>query len=336
MKKKSTKKVVAKKLTRKHRKNGHYLEFFGIGIGMFIGVLTILGYNAADKPYVLGTSIFLAHDGMESGGASSDNEHEGSQGTDESSENDNETPPPPQPLNNSGTERVHVPSDTLVDCVNPAGKHVRESFQVCEALHKASNKSKFSFTVLKNGKDQKMPPPARVAPSGTVKPEHELENNKGEMGSESGQRQRGRGPGGPEGNQQTHEFRHNNTVAKTAFPLHIDPNTNKLTVTTPSGTKEVSVLPDEAVQRILQMKMLSNVENEASSSADDGSDITSQTTLTEINNKPVFQIKGFSNKKVFGLFPASFAKTVYVSAEDGNVVKTDETFFSKALEAFSF
>jgi hypothetical protein len=317
MKKKTVKKVYPKRIISRRKKNGPYIEFFGIGIGMLIGVLTIVGYSSADKPYVLGTSVFLAHDGVSGG---SDNSGSGSSGD---GTEDHQGPPPPS--ENSGRGKGSMASDTLVDCVNPAGKHVRESYRACAALNKASNQSSFSFTVLKPGKDQKMPPPAHVEPSGTVKPEHELEDeNEGERGSESGHIKN------------THILRHDNTIVRSDFPLSIDPTTNKFSVTLPSGTKELSVMPDKAVARILQNKLLTSVENQASSSAEGGDDAASHTTLTELNNKPVFEVKGFANKKVFGLFPASFAKTVYVSADDGSVVKTDQTFFSKALEALSF
>jgi hypothetical protein len=326
MKKHTAKKVREVHKIRKSKKNGRYLEFFGVGIGMFVGVLAIAGYTSADKPYVLGTSVFLAHDGVSGDGDNSQsgpsvNEHEDRQG-----------PPSTQP-NNSGPGKMTVSSDSLVDCVSPEGKHIRETFQACSALNKASNQSNFSFTVLKQGKNQKMPPPANVAPSGAMMPDHE---NEGEMGSGSGKEIGDHHFYVKKGNNNNIVLRHNNTETKTTFPLSIDPTTNKLTITTPSGKKEVSVLPDEAVERVLQTKTLSNVENQASSGVEDGGDVTSHTTLTELNNKPVFQVKGFSNKKVFGLIPASFAKTVYVSAEDGSVVKTDETFVSKALEILSF
>ena len=37
---------------------------------MIIGVLAVAGYDSADKPYVLGTSVFLARGDAEKGGGS--------------------------------------------------------------------------------------------------------------------------------------------------------------------------------------------------------------------------------------------------------------------------
>jgi hypothetical protein len=62
MKKKTSQKIIHKRPSIRHKKNSHYIEFFGVGIGMVIGILTIVGYSSADKPYVLGTNIFHAQD----------------------------------------------------------------------------------------------------------------------------------------------------------------------------------------------------------------------------------------------------------------------------------
>lgn len=138
---------------------------------------------------------------------------------------------------------------------------------------------------------------------------------------------------------ETNDFsiKKNGAKAKTHFPLSINPLTKELTVTTPSGVKVVAVLPDQAVQNILQKRILNSIEEVSESASDTATASSSaQTTLTELNGEAVFKVKGFSNKKVVGLIPVSFAKTVFVSAEDGDIVKTDETFLSKILETVSF
>jgi len=45
---------------------------------------------------------------------------------------------------------------------------------------------------------------------------------------------------------------HDSTQATTHFPLAVDPETHELTVTTPVGTKTVTVLPDEAVNNFFK------------------------------------------------------------------------------------
>lgn len=114
--------------------------------------------------------------------------------------------------------------------------------------------------------------------------------------------------------------------AKTHFPLSINPTTNQLTVTTPTGTKIVAVLPDEAVQNLLSQKLITSV---ASSSANPG------IVLGLLNNQPAFQISGVDNKKLLGILPILIDKTSYVSAENGQVLQTNETFLNQLLDLLS-
>jgi hypothetical protein len=103
----------------------------------------------------------------------------------------------------------------------------------------------------------------------------------------------------------------------------------------PGSTNMPPITAKNAVEHVLQTGTVTSVENKASSAAGiPGS--TPNTTLTQINNQAVYKINGLANKKVLGIFPAAFAKTVYVSADNGNVVKTDQTFLSKLLEIVSF
>jgi hypothetical protein len=103
----------------------------------------------------------------------------------------------------------------------------------------------------------------------------------------------------------------------------------------PGNINMPPITAKNAVERALQTGSVSSIENEASSAADTPGS-TPNTTLTQVNNQTVYKINGLANKKVLGIFPAAFAKTVYVSADNGTIVKTDQTFFSKLLEAVSF
>ncbi|HEX7042313.1 MAG TPA: hypothetical protein VF189_03615 [Patescibacteria group bacterium] len=124
-----------------------------------------------------------------------------------------------------------------------------------------------------------------------------------------------------------------NVQAHTTFPVSVDPTTNSLTITTPSGTKTVTVLPNVAIQHILDARLLTNIQN---STTDEGSGSAQTVALTTQNGQAVFEVNGTSNKKIFGLFPVSFAKQIVVSAESGNIVGTNETLLSKLLESLSF
>lgn len=127
-------------------------------------------------------------------------------------------------------------------------------------------------------------------------------------------------------------IKNGDTEAETELPISVDPLTHELTVTTAAGVKTVSVLPDKAVQNTLDNKILSNIESQTSSD-----NTTSQkATLTEVNSEPVFAVKGINQKRILGLLPIGFAKTAFVSAQTGQVVKIDETLINKILEAISF
>lgn len=117
--------------------------------------------------------------------------------------------------------------------------------------------------------------------------------------------------------------------AQTHFPLSINPTTNTLTVTTPAGVKDVAVLPDQAVENLLRNKFIDRVAS--------GSALENPTgiRLGLLNNNPVFQILGSDDQKLLGFIPVSIKKTSFVSAEDGTVVKIDQTFINQLLDLLS-
>lgn len=118
--------------------------------------------------------------------------------------------------------------------------------------------------------------------------------------------------------------------AETHFPLSINPTTNTLTVTTPAGTRDVAVLPDQAVTNLLRLKFIDKIAS--GSAAENPTGIK----LGLLGNNPVFQILGSDDQKLFGFIPVSVNKTSFVSAENGQVVKVDETFLNRLLDLFSF
>ncbi|GEM_PF-2296104 len=131
-------------------------------------------------------------------------------------------------------------------------------------------------------------------------------------------------------------LRGNGVEAETHLPISVNPKTKTITVTTPGGVKTVTVFPDQAVERVLQTGIVNSIETKTELNSSSEAKLIPQTTLTHINNEAAFQVKGFANKKVLGVFPVSFAKTVFVSAENGRIVRTDETLVSKLLELLSF
>ncbi len=117
--------------------------------------------------------------------------------------------------------------------------------------------------------------------------------------------------------------------AETHFPLSINPTTNTLTVTTPAGVKDVAVLPDQAIVNLLRLKFIDKI---ASGSAEEN---PTGIKLGLLGNSPVFQVLGVDEQKLLGFINVSIQKTSFVSAENGQVVKVDETFLNRLLDFFS-
>lgn len=117
--------------------------------------------------------------------------------------------------------------------------------------------------------------------------------------------------------------------AETHFPLSINPTTNTLTVTTPAGEKDVAVLPDKAVENLLRNRLIDRI---ASGSAEEN---PTGIKLGLLGNNPVFQILGVDKQKLLGFISVSVNKTSFVSAENGRIVRVDETFLNRLLDLFS-
>lgn len=96
-----------------------------------------------------------------------------------------------------------------------------------------------------------------------------------------------------------------------------------------------TILPDQAVQNLLKTKVFTTVESKKTSTPGESNATTQKTTLTELNNEPVFKVKGTAKKNLFGFIPVNIAKTAFVSAETGEVTKIDESFGQKLLEFLS-
>lgn len=119
--------------------------------------------------------------------------------------------------------------------------------------------------------------------------------------------------------------------AQSKFPISFNVANKTFSVQTPNGTKEIGVLPDQAVEKLLQNKIITKLAGESQNGQ-----TSTGVQLTELNNEPVFEVKGSSDQKMFGFFPVSVSKTSIVSAQSGNVVTTNQNIFSRLVDAISF
>lgn len=121
----------------------------------------------------------------------------------------------------------------------------------------------------------------------------------------------------------------NKIGVKSSFPLAVNPETGELQVTTPSGVKVVTVLPDKAVSNLLTSHVLDTVTSESTK------DATETIQLLEKDSKPVFEVQGEKEEKLLGLLPVKISKKVTVSADDGSVVAEQETLLNRILDLLS-
>lgn len=119
----------------------------------------------------------------------------------------------------------------------------------------------------------------------------------------------------------------NNRGARTHFPLSINPETNELIVTTPSGQKIVTVLPDQAVENMLSKSVLSDVDEE------EGEDSVEIETR---NDDLVYKVKGKKDHKFLGFIPLKTAITAFVSAQTGQLTAKEQSLLSRIIERLSF
>ena len=123
--------------------------------------------------------------------------------------------------------------------------------------------------------------------------------------------------------------------AQTKFPISFNVATKTFTITTKTGEQEIKLLPDEVINNLIDNKSIASVDV-VSSINGYGEAISSGIELTELDNKVIYQVKGRKQKKIFGFLPISIPKTTFVSADTGELIKTDQTIWSSILETVSF
>lgn len=124
----------------------------------------------------------------------------------------------------------------------------------------------------------------------------------------------------------------NQIGATSNFPLQVDLNTNQLIVTTPAGTKVVTVLPDQAVQNMLAANVISRL---GPSSLTKVASVSGVIQLGEQNNVPVYEIQGIKQFNLLGFIPVERPVTAVVSAETGELVTTQQSLLTRIVDLFS-
>lgn len=127
--------------------------------------------------------------------------------------------------------------------------------------------------------------------------------------------------------------------AVTDFPISVDLATNTVFVTTPTGQKTITVLPEQAIQNLIAANIVNRLGGRTIANEAKNNNLTSVSqliTLGEKNDIPVYEINGVSDQKLLGFIPVEVKKDLTVSAETGNVLSTNVSFGSRLLDLLSF
>lgn len=129
-----------------------------------------------------------------------------------------------------------------------------------------------------------------------------------------------------------------NVQALTDLPISVDLNTNILTVTTPAGDKQVTVLPDQAVQNMLAANVIDRLGGESLVEEVRQGNVQTIGQVIELgvrNSVPVYQVQGIKEHRFLGFFSVTTEITVSVSAETGEIVDIDQSFGDRVIDFFS-
>ena len=131
-------------------------------------------------------------------------------------------------------------------------------------------------------------------------------------------------------------FSKNKIAALTDFPLSVDVNTRQLIVTTPAGQKIVTILPDQAVQNLLNTNIVNKIDTQAGEIVGgELGDLTGTVKIEIMNDKIVYRIKGVKTHKLLGLIPVSAQTTAIVSAESGELVSQEQPLLTTVIDLLS-
>lgn len=117
--------------------------------------------------------------------------------------------------------------------------------------------------------------------------------------------------------------------ALSTFPLSVNPTTKQLTVTTPAGTKVVAVLPQQAIDNMLASKVMDDVLGEKVNN--NLASIPNLVKLETENGVLVYKVKGTKTHKLLGFIPIKTGVEAFVSAENGQVVETNQSLLGRIL-----
>lgn len=106
------------------------------------------------------------------------------------------------------------------------------------------------------------------------------------------------------------------------FPLYLDENDGSVYVETPNGQVKLGVMPQSIIEKAEDLDTVDSVEDVELES--------------ETEDKLEFKLKTKSAEKLFGIFNVEIPATLYFDAQNGEQLRSEQTFMNKVLSFFSF
>ncbi len=133
------------------------------------------------------------------------------------------------------------------------------------------------------------------------------------------------GPGEPTPAPLQLEIKANDVIAQTTMALSVDPLSGFLSVQTPSGPQRVTIMPDEAMGIVTELKAI-NAKTSTNSSMN----------LVSENGQLMYRIPGNKIEKFLGMFPLSIQKEILVSVDTGSIIKVELPPLYRIISYFTF
>lgn len=117
--------------------------------------------------------------------------------------------------------------------------------------------------------------------------------------------------------------RNNEVTAVTDLPIMVDVETKTLMISTPSGPKPVTVLPDKALENILDLGVIASVNTQEIPK------------IEYLGGELAYRFGGIKKYKMFGFYEVTVPTSIVVSAETGEVVSSDQPLVTKIVRLIS-
>ncbi|OGE32678.1 hypothetical protein A3C59_03760 [Candidatus Daviesbacteria bacterium RIFCSPHIGHO2_02_FULL_36_13] len=121
--------------------------------------------------------------------------------------------------------------------------------------------------------------------------------------------------------------------AVSTLSLSQDQKSGTIKASTSVGEKEVAVLPDSAIKNTLASKVMSYVTS--ASSKGELASTSKLVTLKEEGGVLIYQINGVKEHKLLGFIPLKSGVKASVSAENGQVIETQQSLLGRILNKVS-